>query len=169
VSSHDVGVQRIEGGAVPVKLELEGIDPRADVLVTKAVHCGAELVFIAKQVTYAEPPEVRVFGLFHTPDVASKTIAAKRTAVRGTPADLFVKNGQCYAVTNQPNDAGGYDVTIERSEDGRDWHRSISFASEAMVRSAELLDGRFYLGTGCEIGHCSAAAGRLLSVRATLR
>lgn len=119
---------------------------------------------------YAEPPEVRIFGLFHTSNIASNTIAAKRTPVKGTPADLFAKDGQCYAVTNQPaKDGGGHDVTIERSDNGRDWHRSITFASDAMVRSAELMDGRFYLGTGCELGHCSAAAGRLLSVRAAHR
>lgn len=59
VSSHDVGVQRIEGGIVPVKLEIEGIDPHADVLVTKAVHCGGELVFIAKQILW--------FNLDHDP------------------------------------------------------------------------------------------------------
>jgi hypothetical protein len=169
VSSHDVGVQRIDGRVAPVNFELEGIEPRADVLVTRAVHCGGELVFIAKQVTYSRPPDVQVFGLFHTPDIATSTIAAKHVAMRGTPADLFARDGLCYAVTNQPKDAGGYDVAIERSKDGRSWHRSATFASDAMVRSAELMDGHFYLGTGCELGHCSAEAGRLLRVRAPVR
>ncbi len=59
------------------------------------------------------------------------------------PPVKFAKNGQCYAVTNQPNDAGAYDVTIERSEDGHDWHRSISFASEAIVRSVRADRARY--------------------------
>jgi len=169
VSSHDVGIQRIDGKAIPVTLQLEGVETGADVLVTKAISCGGELIFIAKQITYSDPPEFRVFGVFHTSATASDVIVAKRCPVPATPSDLFVKDGQCYVVANQAKKAGGYDVTIERSTDGRTWHRSAAFANDAMVRSAELMQGRFYLGTGCELGECSAAAGRLLRVPASLR
>lgn len=168
-SSHDVGIQRIDGKAIPVKLDLEGVQAGTDVLVTKPVSCGSELVFIAKQITYSDPPEIRVFGVFHTPTTASGAIAAERSPVPTTPTDLFVKDGQCYVVTNEPRKAGGYNVTIERSTDGRTWHRAAAVASDAMIRSAELMQGRFYLGTGCELGACSAAAGRLLRIPATLR
>jgi hypothetical protein len=170
VSSHDVGIQRIDGQAVPVRLELDGIDPAADVLVTRPVQCGGNLTFIAKQITYSGPsPEVRVFGLFHTEAITSGVIVAKRSTVAGTPSDLFSDGGFCYVVVNDARDAGGYDVTIARSNDGRSWQRVVAVTSDAMIRSAELMQGYFYLGTGCELGHCNAMAGRLLRVRMVLR
>jgi hypothetical protein len=76
------------------------------------VRCGGAMVFIAKQIAYSDPPEVRVFGVFHAPSRASDVIVAERFAVPATPADLFVKDGECYVVTNQPTQAGGYEVTL---------------------------------------------------------
>lgn len=167
MSSHDVGIQRIGSELAPVTLELDGVRPDADVLVNRPVHCGDELVFIAKHITYAGgSASVEVFGLFHAPAIASDVIAARRIPVLGTPTDVSATAGRCYALANRATDGGRYEVTIEQSADGRHWQRAIATVSDSLTRSAELMQGYFYLGTGCAPGECSAAAGRLLRVRA---
>jgi hypothetical protein len=170
VSSHEAGIHRIDGHPVPVELEIEGLEPGTDVLVTRPVLCDGTLVFIAKQITYSETsPKVRVFGLFRASANTSNAIHATRSTVRGTPADLFVKDGSCYAVANQAKAAGGYDVAIVRSGDGRGWHPVAAVTTDALIRSAELIQGHLYLGTGCELGQCNETAGRLLRVRTSAR
>ncbi len=167
VSSHAVGIQRVHSELTPVKLELEGVRPDADVLVSRSVHCGDELSFIAKQITYSgDRASVEVFGLFHAPALPSDVITASRVAVHGAPTDVFAKDGHCYALANRATDRRRYEVTIERSDDGRRWQRVVSITSDSLIRSAELMQGFFYLGTGCERDDCSAAAGRLLRIRA---
>ena len=168
VSSHDSGIRRVtRQGTVAVPFVLEGIDDSSDVLVSRPINCGAELVFIAKRFAYRQHAvEVEVIGVFDAIRDGSGAIRAERVNIDATPTDAFTKDGHCYALTDRATSSGLHDVVLLRSDDGRSWTRALNTTLPALARSAELMGGFLYLGTGCDAGQCSAAAGQLSRIRA---
>ena len=180
VSSHKSGVRRVGGDKIA--FAIPGVPDDGDVLVRRPVRCGDAVAFLAARVDYTPDfPRVDILGLFRASlssdtAAASRDTAAPATAgsgrpaaiaisrinVPGEPADIFAHDGHCYAVTNQPRDSG-FDVAIV-DLDGATARPRARFSAEAMARSGELLGGYFYIGLGCEPGHCTAAAGRLLRI-----
>lgn len=176
VSSHDSGVRRVDGGRVA--FVIPGVTDDGNVLVRHATGCGDEVVFIAVRVRYEhDSAQVDTLGLFRASISAGRpgrpgasadaggAITVARIELPGTPADVFAHDGRCYAVTNRPR-GEAFDVAIHDSTDNRTWRPRASFPADAMARSGELLGGYFYIGLGCELGHCTPAAGRLLRIAA---
>jgi hypothetical protein len=78
--------------------------------------------------------------------------------------DVFATGDICYVLTNTaPGSAA-----IFRSRDGaRSWIARATFEVSALARSAELLDGYFYVGLGCKWDSpCGEGTGDLLRVEA---
>lgn len=163
VSSHHSGFRRImREGTTPAALVIEGVADTADVLVSRPITCGSELAFIAKRITYQnDRADVEVLGLFHA---SGEPMTATRAAIEGTPNDLFVNDGHCYALVDHAA-GGAHEVALLRSEDSSVWKRIVGTRLTTLARSAELMDGYVYIGTGCDAGHCSDAAGHLLRLK----
>ncbi|HEY4175243.1 MAG TPA: hypothetical protein VGM90_00355 [Kofleriaceae bacterium] len=163
VSSHDSGVRRINrDGTATETLSLDGVLKDPDVLVSKPVTCGHALAFIAKRITYRNGGgDVSVLGLFHT---AGESLLSQSVALDGTPTDLFANAGKCYALVDRA-EGQGHAVTLLRSDDGVTWTRMVGLHVAALARSAELMDGYIYIGTGCDAGQCSDTVGRLLRIK----
>jgi hypothetical protein len=167
VSSYESGVRRLDGSAVA--FALPGVTAAGDELVTHATACGDAVAFIAARIRYVgDTVDRQILGLFRAsldPAGPAGAIAVARIDVPGTPSDVFVHAGRCYAVTNRPR-GQAFDVEIgELTQDGG-WRTRGQLAAAAMARSGELLDDHFYVGLGCDPGHCSAATGRILRIRA---
>jgi hypothetical protein len=153
VGSHDNGVRRVDAEqTTEVAFDLPGVNDDAAILIGKPTRCGEDIVFIGKRVEYVNgSPKVQVVGVFRV-DGAMKV---SRIEVAGTPVDVVADGERCHVVSNRILDNAQTEVTIGDRK----------FVVETMARSAELLDGYFYVGLGCEPGDCSAAAGRIVRLR----
>ena len=153
VGSHDSGVRRVDAEQTAhVAFDLPGIDDDAAIVIGKPTRCGDdEVVFIGKRVEYVKGlPRVQVVGAFRV----DRTMNVSRIEVAGVPVDVIADD--CRVVSNRALDNGQTEVSIGETK----------FVVEAMARSAELMDGYFYVGLGCEPGRCSAAAGRIVRLPA---
>ena len=72
-------------------------------------------------------------------------------------------------LTDQELADGRFEAAIYRSRDGRRWDRQVAIELGALARSAERMDGSYYLGLGCASGRCSSLAGTLIRVPADPR
>jgi hypothetical protein len=164
-SNHDIGIHRVDGGE-RVALTVPGVLDSGDVLATRPARCGDDVVFIAAQLQYTRDSVIRhIFGLFRASSGPTGGVTVAAIDVAGIPVDIFEHAGRCYAITNLAR-GGAFDVAIYGSDDNRTWQPRVRFPSEAMARSGEWLQGHFYVGLGCDPGHCTRAAGHLLRIAA---
>ena len=141
------GVRRIhDGRSDPVELPMPGAT------VLHPTRCGDDVIFLVNSATRFDAFTMR------SPDRVT------HVEVSGSPADVFADGDACLVLTNRPGVDGRNEAIIYRRSKDQTWRIATSASTDSMARSAEILDGFYYLGLGCANGACGASAGTLVRV-----
>jgi hypothetical protein len=155
VASHESGVRRVDANATATVAF--GLPLDAETAITKPQRCGDAVAFVAKRVVYEEhSARVEVLGAFR----ATPALAVSRIETPGIPTEVFVDGAGCSVLANRALADDRFEATIA-TLDGRPRAKLVL---DAMARSAERFGDHYYVGTGCEFGACTVAAGRIVRV-----
>jgi hypothetical protein len=156
VASHESGVRRVDEDATTAVAF--GLPLDADTVITKPQPCGDDVAFVAKRVVYEDrSARVEVLGAYR----ATPALAVTPIVTPGIPAEVFRDGASCLVLANRALDDGRFEATIS-TLDGKP---RAKLTLDTMARSAEAFGDHYYVGTGCEFGACTGAAGRLVRVK----